>query len=812
MKNHTAPRFAIVDSVGTRTLAVAFVGALTAASVIGMRAQAQDLRPIGNPRAGDPQAVVEGGAMFRTFCATCHGIGARGGTRGPDLTSGRWVHGDSDAAIFNTITKGVSGTDMPPAVLDEEEVWTIVAYLRSLGAAAAPLVPGDHAMGERLYFGDAGCARCHMIGGRGGRLGPDLSRIGAARAPAVLEESIRTPSAHLVAGFSTVRVVTRAGTTITGVLKNEDTFSLQLMDAREALHLFLKQDLKEIAYPNTSLMPAYLEARLDATKLRDVVAFLSGLRGDVGGSAPASADSGGQVPHARLMAAAREPENWLTYSGGFAGHRYSLLNQIDTRNAATLGVRWVFQSGVSGNFETTPLVVDGVMFVTGPENHVWALDARTGRSIWHYRRSLPEKLRVCCGRVNRGVAALGDRVFLATLDAHLVALDAKTGNVVWDVEVADYRLGHSFTLAPLAVKDKVVVGVAGGEFGVRGFIDAYDARSGTRIWRFYTIPGPGEPGNETWSGESWKTGGAPAWVTGAYDPDLNLTYWGIGNPGPDLYGGERQGDNLYSDSVVALDVDRGTLKWHFQYTPHDVHDWDSTQTPTLVDLEWQGRPRKLLLHANRNGFFYVLDRTTGEFLLGKAFARVTWASGIGRDGRPVVIPASNPSPDGTDVCPGISGATNFMAPSYSEQTRLLYVAAREQCDRIFSMPQKYRPGAAFVGSGGMAVPDEKSWGALRALDPLTGALRWEFRYHAAPWGGTLATAGGLVFAGDMDGYVMAIDAATGKLAWRLPVGGAVAASPMTYAVDGRQYVAVASGGALFAFGLPEAPARDRDGR
>jgi alcohol dehydrogenase (cytochrome c) len=765
-----------------------------------MRA-AQDIEAR-NPRAGDPAAIAEGGAMFRTFCAACHGVDARGGTRGPDLTTGRLTHGDSDAAMFGTITRGVPGTEMPPAVLEADGVWGLVAYVRSLGERAAAPVPGDRAGGERLFFGEAGCARCHMIGARGGRLGPDLSRVGSGRTPAALADAIRTPSAHLTRGYATVRVVTRSGEAVTGVARNEDTFSLQVMDQREVLHLLLKEDLAEIAYPPRSLMPDYPESRLDAAGLRDVVAFLAGLRGTIdvaaAGDPTAAAE---QVPAARLLAADREPVNWLMYSGGYAGHRYSRLDEIDTRNVGALGVRWVFQTGVRGKFETTPLVVDGVMFVTGPDNHVWALDARTGRAIWHYQRSLPDTLRLCCGSVNRGVAVLGDRLFLGTLDAHLVALDAKTGRVVWDAETADYAMGYSVTLAPLAVKDKIIVGVAGAEIGVRGFIDAYDARTGARVWRFHTIPGPGEPGHQTWTGDSWKTGGGSVWVTGTYDADLNLTYWGIGNPGPDFYGRDREGDNLYTDSVVALDVDRGTLRWHFQYTPHDVHDWDAAQVPVLVDAVWQGRPRKLLVHANRNGFLYTLDRTNGEFLLGTPFARVSWASGIASGGRPIVVPGSEPSAEGTDVCPGVAGATNYMSPSYSPQTGLLYVAVREQCDKIFAMAQPHRPGAFFVGSGGTAVPEEKPWGALKALDPHTGATKWEFRYYSAPWGGALATAGGVVFAGDMEGYVVAFDAATGRNLWRMPTGGPITASPMSYAVDGRQHVAVAAGGALFSFAL-----------
>ena len=320
----------------------------------------------------------------------------------------------------------------------------------------------------------------------------------------------------------------------------------------------------------------------------------------------------GQVTYERLLKAVDEPHNWLTYSGDYSGQRYSLLKQIHTGNVEQLAVQWVFQTRTPDKFEATPLVIDGLMYLSAPESHAYALDAGTGRLIWSYQHKLPEKIPLCCGLPNRGLAALGDKVFLATLDAHLVALDSKTGDVVWDVAADDYRKGYSFTAAPLVVKDKVVVGVSGGEYGIRGFIDAYDAKTGKRAWRFYTIPGPGEPGNETWPGDSWKSGGAPAWLTGSYDPELNLIYWGTGNPGPDLYGGDRKGDNLYSDSVVALDADTGRLKWHYQFTPHDLHDWDSTQIPMLLDLEYQGRPRKLLAFANRNGFFTCWTAPTGN--------------------------------------------------------------------------------------------------------------------------------------------------------------------------------------------------------
>ena len=510
-----------------------------------------------------------------------------------------------------------------------------------------------------------------------------------------------------------------------------------------------------------------------------------------------------QVTYERLLKAADEPHNWLTYSGDYSGRRYNLLKQIHTGNVEHLAVQWVFQTSATGNFQATPLVIDGVMYLTGQGNRAFALDARTGRLLWRYQRTLPDNLLLCCGEVNRGLAALGDKVFMATLDAHVVALDAKTGSVIWDVATEDYHKGYSFTAAPLVIKDKVVVGVSGGEYGIRGFIDAYDAETGKRAWRFYTIPAPGELGNATWAGDSWKSGGAPAWLTGSYDPELNLIYWGTGNPAPNFYGGDRKGDNLYSNSVVALDADTGKLKWYFQFTPHDLHDWDSTQIPVLVDLEYQGRPRKLLAWANRNGFFYLLDRTDGKFLFGKPFIHVTWAKEIGPDGRPVLLPNGDPTPEGNYVCPGVIGGTNWMSPSFHPQTGYFYVAVREQCDIYFTSPQKYREGQLFVGSTLHTKPGDESWGALRAIDPLNGEIKWEFKHHSAPMAGTLTTAGGLVFTGDQEGYLLACEAKSGKHLWHLQTGFPVAAAPMTYALDGKQYVVIAAGSALFAVALPD---------
>jgi alcohol dehydrogenase (cytochrome c) len=511
-----------------------------------------------------------------------------------------------------------------------------------------------------------------------------------------------------------------------------------------------------------------------------------------------------QAGYEAIKNAAATPQNWLTYSGNYSGTRFSSLKQINAENVHRLAAAWVFQTHIEGKFEAIPLVEDGILYFSTAEDNAFAVDARTGRAIWHYARPLPAKIPACCGRVNRGLALLGSRLFMATLDGHVVALDRKTGNVLWDVKAVNYTKGYTFTVAPLVVKDKVVVGVSGGEYGIRGFIDAYDAATGKRAWRFYTIPAPGEPGNRTWAGDSWKRGGAPAWVTGTFDPALNLIYWPTGNPSPSDDTSVRGGDNLYSNCVLALDADTGKLKWHFQFTPGDSHDWDATQVPMLLNLEIGGRPRKVLALANRNGFFYVLDRQTGKFLFAKTFVRQTWAKGIGADGRPEVLPGTAPTKTGTVVCPGAAGATNFMSPSFSPQTSLFYVAAREQCDIFTATPQPFHAGRLYIGSTYFKPSSDKPWGALRAIDPSTGRVKWEFRYVTPPWGGTLATAGELAFAGTMEGNLIAFDARTGKALWHFQTGSAIYSSPITFSANGKQYIAIASGGALFAFALPRA--------
>lgn len=617
---------------------------------------------IRNPLTSDND-VRAGAAVFRARCAACHGADGTGGT-GPGIIGGSRRKGDSDWALYRTVSRGVPATAMQPQGLSPSETWQTIAYIRSLSR-------------ERL-----------------------LDRFQAPEMPLVTSR--------------------------------------------------------------------------------------------------------------RLVEAAEEPAGWLMYSGSYASHRYSPLSEITPDNVGRLRLHWVVQMATLERFvEATPVVNGAVMYVTEPPSNILALDARSGRLLWSYRRALPETLSICCERVNRGVALAGSRVYVGTLDAHLVALEARTGRVSWDVEVADPAAGYSITAAPLAVNDKILTGVSGGDFGIRGFLDAYDAASGKRLWRFYTVPAPGEPGHDTWSGDSWKTGGAPTWLTGSFDPVLNLVYWTTGNPAPIFRGDLRQGDNLYSNSVVAVDADSGTLKWHFQFTPGDEHDWDANQIPVLADAPYRGRSRKLLLLANRNGFYYVLDREDGEFLSARAFARQTWAAAIDARGRPIVRDETRPSRKGTLTWPGIAGATNWWAPTYSVRAGLFYVPVLERAGIFFKGAEPtYTPGRRFGGSASESVTDVPHWTAVRALAPQTGELRWEYRLPPrttwAAIGGLLSTAGNVLFGGD--GRVFfALDALTGRELWKTNLGGTIHAGPMSYAIDGRQQVAIAAGRAVFVFQLGDRP-------
>ena len=515
-----------------------------------------------------------------------------------------------------------------------------------------------------------------------------------------------------------------------------------------------------------------------------------------------AAPSFSPVTWERLVNAADEPHNWLMYSGTLDSQHFSGLDQIHNRNVGELELKWAYQIPQLDRAETVPLVVDGVMFITEAPSNVVAVDAATGRQYWRYNHELPDDLRICCGRNNRGVAILGETLYMSTLDARLVAIDARTGNLVWNTEVADYRSGYSKTAAPLIVKDQVVTGIAGGEFGIRGFVDSYNATTGELEWRADTIPGPDHPDNQTWAGDSWRTGGSASWITGAYDPDLDLVYWGTGNPGPDWNGDVRMGDNLYSDSALALNHETGELEWYFQFTPHDVHDWDAIQVPILADLRMGGETRKVMMWANRNAFYYTLDRVTGEFLVGKPFAKQTWAEGLDSNGRPIRVPDTFPTPEGTLVSPPVGGGTNWFSPAYSPRTELFYVQAYDGEDLFYKRDEDYVVGDRYTGGGGQRpLPADAYQSAIRAIDPKTGDIRWEFQIQPRSTAGVMATAGDLVFSGSIDGYFYALDAVSGEELWHIAVGSRVHSSPMSFAVDGTQYVTIAAGNVVYTFGL-----------
>jgi len=497
--------------------------------------------------------------------------------------------------------------------------------------------------------------------------------------------------------------------------------------------------------------------------------------------------------------------NWTSYNGDYTGRRYSKLREITIQNVAQLRAAWVFHPANSRRLEATPVVIRGVMYVTSA-NDVFALDARTGRVVWHYQRAVSEGLLDdAAAHKNRGVAVWQHFVYVETDDAHLLCLDARSGNLRWDVPYADKAKHYGATSAPLVVKNEVLVGTSGGDSGVRGFLAAYDATTGEEKWRFWTIPAPGEFGSESWPGDAYLHGGGTTWMPGTYDPELNTLYWTTSNPAPDFLGDSRRGDDLYTDCLLALDPDTGKLKWYFQFTPHDLYDLDANETPVLVDVEENGRPRRLVVQANRNGFLYVLDRTDGKFLHASSFVeKLNWAKSVESSGRPLLT-GRIPTAEGSYICPGINGATNWFSPSYSPDTGLFYVMALESCHLFFAKPQPFVKGETYYATGTKLPPNEHSQKILLALSLSDGKPAWRYPQigQGDSWGGTLTTAGGLVFFCDDAGSVEAVNAATGDSLWHFNTGQGFHASPMSFAVDGVQYVAVSADSEVFSFSLPQ---------
>ena len=514
-----------------------------------------------------------------------------------------------------------------------------------------------------------------------------------------------------------------------------------------------------------------------------------------------------QTSYKQLLADEKNGDDWLSYSGGYQSERFSPLAQINPVNVSQLKVMWAYQmqaAGIAGAGlqEPTPLLANGIMYLTEAPSSVTALDARTGNLLWHWKPDISEEvLNIGFPRINRGVALLDDSVFVATLDARLFALDAISGAVRWEAAVADNSVGFSLTLAPLALDGKIIVGVSGAEAGIRGFIDAYDSNTGERLWRTFTVPEPGEPGSETWQGEAWQTGGGSTWLTGSFDAELNTLYWTTGNPAPDWNGDLRPGDNLFTCAVLALNPDTGEMLWHFQYTPHDTHDWDANQIPVLIDGEFEGKQRKLLALANRNAFYYLIDRETGEYLLGEEYSYQTWAEGIDDLGRPIVKLNTEPTREGNLVWPSLQGATNWFSPSYNPITGQFFVPNRRMGAIYYKADVEYTPGAPFLGGGEQALDGDQASGAIVALDAMTGRQEWEFELLTPPWSGVMATGGGLVFGSSAEGVFFALDAATGNPLWNFNSGAHIRTNPMGFAIDDNQRVAIVGGRTLFVFGL-----------
>ena len=617
------------------------------------------------------------------------------------------------------------------------------------------------------------CARCHGADGNGGEMGPAIRERLPARDDKDLRQLINTgvpargmpptemPSAEMDALVKFLRNIERRpeskpivrtavrmtdGKTLDGQLMGEGFDDMQVLGDDKRLHLF----------------------RRAGERYREVTS----------------------------------QNDWPTYNGDPRGNRYTTMAQITRDNVARLSPKWAFTIPGGGSSQATPSVVGGIMYVANP-NECFALDAGTGRQIWRFQR--PRSKAPTAAHANRGVSIAGDRLFMVSDDAHLLALNRFTGELLWDTTLDDWRKNYASSSAPLVAGNLVVAGVSGGEHGANGFLAAHDQQTGKEVWRFWTVPRRGEPGFETWQGNDIEHGGAPTWFTGSYDPNLDLVYWPVGNPSKEYNGDDRKGDNLYSGSILALQRADGKLKWHYQFTPHDLWDWDATQTSVLVDTAWEGKPRKLMLHANRNGFFYVFDRTDGKLLLAKPFIKqLTWASGIGADGRPIKLPNQDPSPGGTKVCPSQDGATNWYSPSFNPSTGFYYLQTNEKCSVYTKAAQgEWESGKTYLGGSQRTADDPRPQRVLRAIDIRTGTIKWEVPQPgtANSWGGTLATATGLVIFGDDTGSLVAVDAVSGKPLWNFPTNQSWRASPMTYMFDGTQYVAVVAGSSVLSFAV-----------
>ncbi|MBL8174226.1 MAG: PQQ-binding-like beta-propeller repeat protein [Bryobacterales bacterium] len=754
------------------------------------------LLPLATPQTPDIRPTYD------KLCAGCHGLDARGTQQGPGLSGNFRLRRRSNQQLRNIIVKGVPSAGMPPFNLPDAQLDALVALVVSLNTTAAGVpIPGDKAAGQAFFRNQGKCTACHMAQGTGSPIGPDLSNVARELTVDQLRDALLTPSSSIANGYTLATVHLRNGAPIKGFLRNRTRFDIAVQDLTGRLHPLSLDQVAKIDEAKASHMPALKAAPADLQNLLAYLGSLTGIKPET--SAIPQPPSPDGITFEQLLNPS--PNDWLTYNGHLSANRYSKLDQINRANVGKLAMKWSFTIPLWQQFlpdtpyfrenmryfglETVPIVAAGIMYITGP-NQIYALDPRTGTQIWQYSRPrTPGLVSDPSLGTNRGVAILGDNIFFVTDDARLLALNRTTGRLVWEAVMPHEPQKYGGTVAPLIVKDLVIAGVAGGDWGIRGFIAAYKATTGERVWKTWTVPTDGEPGIETWQGTAYKLGGGSTWLTGSYDASTGTLFWATGNPYPNSDDSQRGGDNLYTDSVLALNPADGKMKWYYQFTPHDTHDWDATEPNVLVDTIYKGEPRKLLLHADRNGFFYVFDRTNGKLLLAKSFMhRVTWASGIGADGRPIKLPPSDLA------CP--DHATNWNGTAFSPTTKLYYVMATESCT------VRLRPGS--WKNPLPPVPPGRKY--LRALNIETGEIAWEVAQTGPIDGkrvaGILGTAGGLLFYGDPSGYFLAADERDGKTLWRVPLNATIKTSPMTYSIDGQQYVTLAAGSSILTFALP----------
>ena len=746
------------------------------------------------PVSGQAALIQDGKTVYAGMCSGCHGADTFGTDHAPKLTGNSDVRRRSVEQLRALISSGIPAGGMPSFVsLAPHQLDAIAAYIHSLDSPASQtVVPGDAGLGGEFFWGEGKCGSCHMVHGRGSSKGPDLSDAGSRMTADEMHTALVHPGQHITTGYQLVTVVLRNGKTLRGFARGRTNFDLQLQDLDGNFHLLQSTEIASVAEDSHSLMPP---VNGTPEQVQNLSAYLSRLTGIEPGSLPApDAQHTSQlqdVDFSRILDP--RPGDWPTYNGKLNGNRYSDLKHINASNVKNLVLKWIFPMPHFG-LEATPIVVNGVMYVSG-NNQAYAISAVTGEQIWKYSRPpTPGLVGDASVGTNRGVAVLGDKIFMVTDNAHLLALNRVTGSLVWDVVMPEEREHYGSTVSPLIVNDTVIAGVSGGDWGMRGFLACYKAATGELVWRHWTLPAKaGDPGINTWGKNPPLLAGGSTWLTGTYDKETDTLYWATGNPWPDRDDRDRPGDNLFTDCILALNAKTGEMKWYFQFTPHDTADRDAEEPPVLVDTEYRGKPRKLLLHADRNGFFYVLDRTNGELLLTKTFLhRVNWATGIGPDGRPqLAVPPATAS-NREKTCP--DNAANWSSTAFSETTRLYYLMTLEDCHEIATGP---------VASEEAAKPGERY---MRAINIDTGNVAWEIPQTGPvilkTWSGVLATAGGLVFYGDPNGAFVAVDEREGKTLWHFDTNVGMKASPMTYLVDGKQFVAVAAGSAFLSFALP----------